>query len=50
VGKRLAGAVVGVRGGYKALSYDWSWGTPLKKPDGFETANITSAFTVSLSF
>ncbi|WP_243667241.1 ShlB/FhaC/HecB family hemolysin secretion/activation protein [Pseudomonas brassicae] len=50
VGKRLAGAVVGVRGGYKALSYDWSFGTPLKKPDGFETANITSAFTVSLSF
>lgn len=50
LGKRLAGAVVGLRGGYKALSYDWSWGTPLKKPDGFETANITSAFTVSLSF
>ena len=30
IGKRLAGAVVGVRGGYKGLSYDWSVGTPLK--------------------
>ncbi|NIE75376.1 ShlB/FhaC/HecB family hemolysin secretion/activation protein [Pantoea sp. Ap-967] len=50
VGRRLAGAVVGVRGAYRNLSYDWSWGTPLKKPDGFETANFTSAFTVALSF
>ncbi|RMV65134.1 ShlB/FhaC/HecB family hemolysin secretion/activation protein [Pseudomonas coronafaciens] len=50
IGKRLAGAVVGVRGGYKGLSYDWSVGTPLKKPDGFETANVTSAFTVIWSF
>ncbi|UTL90929.1 ShlB/FhaC/HecB family hemolysin secretion/activation protein [Pseudomonas fluorescens] len=50
VGRRLAGAVVGVRGAYRNLSYDWSWGTPLKKPDGFDTANFTSAFTVALSF
>lgn len=50
IGRRLAGAVVGLRGGYRNLSYDWSWGTPLKKPDGFETANFTSAFTVVLSF
>lgn len=50
IGQRLAGAVVGVRGGYKSLSYDWSVGTPLKKPDGFETANVTSAFTVIWSF
>ncbi|AKJ98550.1 ShlB/FhaC/HecB family hemolysin secretion/activation protein [Pseudomonas sp. MS646] len=50
IGKRLAGAVVGLRGGYKGLSYDWSFGTPLKKPDGFETANVTSAFTVIWSF
>lgn len=50
IGQRLAGAVVGVRGGYKGLSYDWSVGTPLKKPDGFETANVTSAFTVIWSF
>lgn len=50
IGKRLAGAVVGVRGGYKGVSYDWSVGTPLKKPDGFETANVTSAFTVIWSF
>ncbi len=50
IGKRLAGAVVGVRGGYKGLSYDWSVGTPLKKPDGFKTANVTSDFTVIWSF
>ncbi|WP_411385411.1 ShlB/FhaC/HecB family hemolysin secretion/activation protein [Pseudomonas sp. MPB03] len=50
IGQRLAGAVVGIRGGYKSLSYDWSVGTPLKKPDGFETANVTSAFTVIWSF
>ncbi|EKG36304.1 Hemolysin activator protein precursor [Pseudomonas syringae pv. avellanae str. ISPaVe013] len=50
IGKRLAGAVIGVRGGYKGLSYDWSVGTPLKKPDGFETANVTTAFTVIWSF
>ncbi|AIZ34666.1 ShlB/FhaC/HecB family hemolysin secretion/activation protein [Pseudomonas sp. K1(2024)] len=50
VGRRLAGAVVGVRGGYRNLTYDWSWGTPLKKPDGFDTAHFTSAFTVALSF
>lgn len=50
IGQRLAGAVVGIRGGYKGLSYDWSFGTPLKKPDGFETANVTSAFNVIWSF
>ncbi|WP_412547844.1 ShlB/FhaC/HecB family hemolysin secretion/activation protein [Pseudomonas sp. PDM11] len=50
IGRRLAGAVVGLRGAYRNLSYDWSWGTPLKKPDGFETADFTSAFTVVLSF
>ncbi len=53
VGRRLAGARssdLGVRGGYRNLTYDWSWGTPLKKPDGFDTAHFTSAFTVALSF
>lgn len=50
IGKRLAGAVVGVRGGYKGLFYDWSLGTPLKKPDGFDTASAVSAFTVTWSF
>ncbi|MBJ9977588.1 ShlB/FhaC/HecB family hemolysin secretion/activation protein [Pseudomonas sp. S75] len=50
VGRRLAGAVVGIRGGYRNLTYDWSWGTPLKKPDGFDTSHFNSAFTVALSF
>lgn len=50
IGRHLAGAVVGLRGAYRNLSYDWSWGTPLKKPEGFKTADYTSAFTVVLSF
>lgn len=50
IGQDLVGAAVGIRGGYKWLYYDWSWGTPLKKPDGFEAAKVTSAFTVSVSF
>ena len=50
VGKFLVGAVVGMRGGYQWLSYDWSWGTPLQKPNRLDTASLTSAFTVSASF
>ncbi|MEK0364402.1 ShlB/FhaC/HecB family hemolysin secretion/activation protein [Pseudomonas sp. CBC3] len=50
IGNYLMGAVAGIRGGYKWLYYDWSWGTPLKKPSGFETDHVTSAFTVSVSF
>lgn len=50
VGRTLVGAVVGLRGGYQWLYYDWSWGTPLKKPDGLQAASLTSAFTLSLSF
>ncbi len=50
VGRFLVGAVVGIRGGYQWLSYDWSWGTPLQKPNRLDTASLTSAFTVSASF
>ncbi|BCM23767.1 hypothetical protein ZMTM_00260 [Methyloradius palustris] len=38
VGKRLAGAVVGLRGGVKGLNYDVFLGEPIMKPDGFQTA------------
>lgn len=50
LGERLAGAVVGVRGGYKGLSYDFFLGEPIKKPDGFRTASTTAGFRLSVAF
>ncbi len=49
-GRRLAGAVVGLRGGYKQFSYDLFSGKPLKKPSQFETADVTSGFNINWSF
>ena len=50
VGTRLTGAVVGLRGSYKGLSYDLFAGTPLAKPDGFKTAHITTGFNLNWSY
>lgn len=50
VGKRLTGAVLGVRGGFMGGSYDLFVGTPLSKPDGFESAEITTGFMLSWTF
>jgi hemolysin activation/secretion protein len=36
LGTHLAGAVLGLRGGYKGFHYDVFAGTPISKPDGFE--------------
>lgn len=41
VGKRLTGAIVGIRGAYKSCSYDFFVGQPINKPDGFQTATTT---------
>ncbi len=49
-GKTLAGAVVGVRGIWRGVSYDAFVGAPLKKPDGFETADVTVGAALSYSF
>ena len=49
IGKRLTGAVVGLRGSVKGVSYDVFVGQPLSKPDGFETASTTAGFNVSFS-
>ncbi|WP_371316754.1 ShlB/FhaC/HecB family hemolysin secretion/activation protein [Pseudomonas gingeri] len=49
-GNRLAGAVVGIRGGYKQVSYDLFLGQPLMKPKTFETADVTAGFNLSWSF
>lgn len=50
IGTRLAGAVLGLRGSYKGLSYDVFAGQPIKKPAGFVTADTTAGFNLNWSF
>lgn len=50
IGTRLTGAVVGLRGSYKGLSYDLFAGTPLAKPDGYKTAHVTTGFHLNWSY
>jgi len=50
IGKRLTGAVLGLRGGYGKLAWDLFTGRPLKKPDGFQTARNTTGFNLTMSF
>ncbi|HZV62539.1 MAG TPA: ShlB/FhaC/HecB family hemolysin secretion/activation protein [Methylophilaceae bacterium] len=48
--KRLAGGVLGVRGGYKSFSYDCFIGRPIEKPQGFETARVAAGFNLNWTF
>ena len=50
VGKHLTGAVLGLRGNVKDLSYDFFVGQPVDKPEGFQTATTTAGFNLSVSF
>ena len=50
LGTTLAGAVVGLRGNVKGVSYDVFVGTPLVKPENFVTAAVTAGFSVSTTF
>ena len=50
VGKRLAGAVLGLRGKWRELTYDVFAGVPLDKPAGFETARVAAGFNLVLAF
>jgi hemolysin activation/secretion protein len=50
VGMQLTGAVLGLRGNLKNLSYDLFAGWPLQKPDGFVTASQTFGFNLNASF
>jgi hemolysin activation/secretion protein len=50
VGKRLSGAVIGLRGGFKKLQYDVFVGTPLYQPNGFRAADTSAGFSLNLSF
>jgi len=50
VGKQLAGAVLGLRGGYKSLYWDMFAGGPLDKPQGFKPAKGTAGFNLSWTY
>ncbi|MCY1162828.1 Filamentous hemagglutinin transporter protein FhaC [compost metagenome] len=50
VGKTLAGAVLGLRGGARGMQYDFFVGKPFHKPTGFRTAGYTTGFSLSYSF
>ena len=50
LGRSLAGAVIGVRGQWSKLSYDFFVGTPISKPEGYRTAKVTLGFNLNASF
>jgi hemolysin activation/secretion protein len=50
VGKVLAGAALGLRGGFKGLQYDVFVGTPVRKPQFFRTADTSFGFNLNYSF
>lgn len=50
LGRRLTGGVVGLRGGYRHLSWNAFVGTPIQKPKGFQTDSVTTGFRVSAAF
>lgn len=50
LGNRLAGAVIGLRGGFKGMQYDIFLGQPIMKPQGFQTASTTAGFNFNWSF
>jgi len=49
-GKRLAGAVLGLRGAYRGLYGDVFVGTPLYKPAAFRTSRTTAGFSLNWSY
>lgn len=49
-GRRLTGAVLGLRGNFKAMSYDVFVGRPINKPEGFITASTTAGISLNYSF
>lgn len=50
LGDRLAGAVVGLRGGAGHANWDVFVGAPIEKPEGFPTAYTTTGFSLNWSF
>jgi hemolysin activation/secretion protein len=49
-GKKLAGAVLGLRGSVSGLQYDIFWGEPVDKPENFRTSGGTAGFHLNYSF
>lgn len=50
IGKRLTGAVIGLRGGFKNLQYDLFAAAPLDQPAGFKTAASVLGFSLNFNF
>lgn len=50
LGDQLAGGVLGLRGAWRRLNCDFFVGTPISKPEGFQTANLTAGFGLIFSF
>jgi hemolysin activation/secretion protein len=46
IGDYLSGAVIGVKGGIKSISYDAFFGQPIHQPDGFITDNFIAQFSL----
>jgi hemolysin activation/secretion protein len=50
IGQHLVGTAIGLRGGFKSLSYDLFVGTPVDKPERYESASTTGGFNLNWSF
>ncbi|WP_208508269.1 ShlB/FhaC/HecB family hemolysin secretion/activation protein [Variovorax paradoxus] len=50
LGRSLAGTVIGMRGQWSKLSYDFFIGAPISKPEGYRTAKVTLGFNLNASF
>ena len=50
LGQTLAGAVIGLRGGWHGLAWDAFVGAPIAKPKGFQTSSPTTGFSLSWSY
>jgi len=50
VGKHLAGAVLGLRGGAQGFYWDLFVGTPLSRPKGFQADSLSTGFTLNWSY
>jgi hemolysin activation/secretion protein len=46
----LAGAVIGVRGQWTKLNYDFFVGAPISKSSGNRTAKVTLGFNLNANF
>ncbi|MDR1709108.1 MAG: ShlB/FhaC/HecB family hemolysin secretion/activation protein [Candidatus Accumulibacter sp.] len=50
VGRSLTGAVLGVRGHWKGISYDLFAGRPIRRPSAFKTDSVTAGFNLTMSY